>query len=86
MIYHKWIVGFNGIHVQITMILFLVFVLGIVGVVSTVQFHLNDSQNVQNFIYRGKNLTTYISALILTAFIQVRCLSLLIKSQNNGFV
>ncbi len=56
---------------QATMLLFVLIVLGIVGVVSAVQYHLNDPDNVQNFVYRGKNLSTYFSALILTVLIQV---------------
>ncbi len=57
------------------MVLFVLFVLGIVGVVSAVQFHLNDQQNVQSFVYRGKNLSTYISALLLVVFVQVRVIA-----------
>lgn len=46
-------------------------VLGVVGVVSAIQYQFNQAEHVDNFIYRGKNLTSYFSALILMIFIQV---------------
>ncbi len=54
------------------MVVSMCLVLGVVGVVSAIQYQFNLAENVDNFVYEGKNLTSYFSALILMIFIQVR--------------